>query len=263
MAWISSKRTGLAILGCASGLIAGQAVAGDWIVTIGVRPQAAAPYEGADHDTVLPVPSFAMRRAGQPERLAAPDDSYGAALLSWRWISAGPALRLRGSRDDLGKRAGLRRIDTAFEPGLFVNLWPTDWLRIHGEERKGVAGHHGWVGDAAFDLVAQKGPWTGSIGPRLGWGDRRYMNTYFGVTPAEAAANTLVGAAYAPDGGMRYVGATGTLAYRFDAHWQANANAGVHRLADAGGDSPIVRTVGDRTEAYGGIGVKYTFEWTR
>ena len=250
-------------LGCVVAALAGEATAGDWIVTVGLRPQAATPYEGADHDVVLPVPSIALRRPGQPDRLVPPDDGYGVSAFSWNWINVGPAVRLRGSRDDEGARAGLSPVGIAVETGVFFSLWPTDWLRLHAEERKGVTGHHGWIGDADIDLVASEGPWTASIGPRIGWGDRSYMQTYFGVTPAEAAANAAIDTPYTPGGGIRYLGATGTLTYRFSERWQTNANVGFHHLAAPPADSPIVQTLGARTEVYGGLGLKYSFSWKR
>ena len=240
---------------------AGAAWADDWIVTVGGRAQAVVPYEGAGHDIFVPTPSLSIRRAGQPERFRPADDGLGITVLGNRFISVGPVGRLRGKRDSKDDRVGLDEVKLAIEPGAFVTIWPVDWLRLHAEGRKGVRGHHGWVEDVSGDLVANVGPWTATIGPRAGWGDQSYMDTYFEVTPVEAAANPIIGAPYRPMAGLRYLGASGSLAYRWSPHWQVTANAGYHRLASQAADSPIVRDLGERDEFSGGIGLRYSFTY--
>ena len=248
---------------CALVLTAGPAAADDWIVTVGGAVQATVPYEGAGHNLIVPVPSIALRRPGRPERPTFADDTPGISVISTGWLSIGPDVQLRGKRNSEGDRAGLQEVPLAIEPGLFVTVWPTDWLRLHATERRGVRGDHGWTGDAGFDLVGNAGRWTATIGPRIGWGDQNYMETYFGVTPAEAAASPVIHTPYSLSGGMRYAGGYGGLGYRFDSHWQGWANVSVHRLAGGPADSPIVRQIGSVYDVAGGLGVKYTFDWRR
>lgn len=239
------------------------AQASDWIVTVGGRAQAVVPYEGAGHNLFYPIPSVHVRRADQPDRPVLPDDSLGLSLLRLGKVSFGPAGRLRGKRNTQAERAGLREVELAIEPGVFVTAWPTEWLRLHGEARRGVRGHEGWVGDASLDLALRSGPWTATLGPRAGWGDSAYMDAYFGVTPAEAAASPVIDAAYAPKGGLRYVGAEATLARRWGKHWQSTANFGYHHLASIPAASQIVQRIGARAELSGGVGLKYSFDWSR
>ena len=248
--------------GLALGLMSSSALAEDWTVTVGGRAQAVTPYEGAGHDIFVPTPSFQIRRAGTPERPVMPDDGLGLSLLNAGPFTFGPVARLRGKRDDKEDRVGLRQVDIAVEPGAFVNFWPTRWFRLRAEGRKGVTGHHGWIGDAGADLVLQSGRWTGSLGGRAGWADVHYMNAYFGVTPLEAAASPIINTPYQPKGGLRYRGLESTLAYHWSKRWQSTANFGFHRLASAGADSPIVQAIGSRDEFSGGIGLRYSFGWT-
>jgi outer membrane protein len=238
--------------------------ASDWIVTVGGRGEALVPYEGAGYDIFLPTPSISLRRADRPERPTIPDDGVGVTLLRLGPLSGGPVVRLRGKRNDADQRAGLHEVPLAIEPGLFASIWAADWLRLHGEMRKGVRGHSGWIGDAGLDLAVRNGSWTATLGPRVGWGDHHYMDEYFEVTPAEAAASPFIDAAYTPpSGGLRYVGLETTLNRRLGPHWQTNANFGFHRLASTPADSPIVRQIGDRNEISGGVGLKYNFTWSR
>ena len=253
-------------MGAAALAAAGAAEAADWTVTVGGRAQAVTPYEGAGHTDFVPIPSIQVRRPGDPDRPTFPGDSFGLGLIRFHGLSAGPAARLRGSRNDNGNRAGLSSVDTAIEAGGFVTFWPTEWFRLHLDGGRGVNGHSGWVGDAGADLVARPGRWTLTAGPRVGFGDGEYMNTYFGLTAQEAAANAKVasigGTAYAPGGGRRYLGAQTTAAYRLSPRWQATANFSYHRLGERAADSPIVRAIGDANEYGGGVGVRYSFGWS-
>ncbi len=243
------------------------ALASDWTVTVGGRAQAVTPYEGAGHDIFVPTPSIQIRRSGTPDRPVMPDDGLGLTTLSAEIfgtgsLSFGPVVRLRGQRDNKDERVGLRDLGIAIEPGAFVNFWPTRWFRLRAEGRKGVTGHHGWIGDVGADVVARSGHWTTSLGGRAGWGDVHYMNAYFGVTPLEAAASPVVDRAYHPTGGLRYMGMETTVAYRWSPRWQTTANFGYHRLGSLAADSPIVQAIGNRNEMAGGIGVRYSFGWT-
>jgi outer membrane protein len=239
------------------------ALAQGWIVTVGGDAQAAVPYEGAGYNIFVPIPSIEARRPDRPDRPPFADDDPGFSVISTGWLSVGPSVSLRGERDDEGERAGLRDVPLAVEPGLFIVLWPADWLRLRATERRGVRGDHGWTGDASLDLVADRGRWTATIGPRTGWGDQNYMETYFGVTPGEAAASPTIHTPYAPSGGLRYVGVYGQVGYRFNASWEAWANTSFHRLASGPADSPIVRQIGSRDDISGGLTVMYSFNWGR
>jgi len=242
-------------------LAAGQASASDWTVTMGGRAQAVIPYEGAGHNVLVPVPVLQVRRSDEPDRPSLPGDALGVALVHVGGFYFGPSVRARGKRNDKDDRAGLRQVNLAIEPGAFVTFWPTDWLRLHVDGGRGVRGHRGWVGDGGFDVVMRSGRWTASLGPRVGFGDEKYMDAYFGVTPAEALANAAVTSAYAPSGGRRYAGGVSTLAYRVSDHWMTTANFSYHRLAERAALSPIVQTIGSRDEFAGGLGLKYTFGW--
>ena len=243
--------------------LASQASAEDWIVSVGGQVNAAPPYEGAGYDLFLPIPTLGIRKASAPERPTISGDAPGIAVISNNWISFGPDLRLRGSRDDKGDREGLHKVGIAGEPGLFLTLWPMDWVRLHGEERKGVFGDHGWVGDAGLDLIVRPGRFMISAGPRIGWGDRSYMNPYFGVTAADAAASPILNTTYSPNGGRRYLGAGAGLTYHFSSRWEGTATASYHHLSNQAADSPIVQLIGARNEYAGGVGLKYSFGWSR
>jgi outer membrane protein len=241
---------------------AGPAAAEDWVVTVGVRPEAVIPYEGANHDIFFPTPVLQIRRADHVARPIVPDDTPGWPLIYTDHLMAGPVLRFREKRSSDGDYAGLHEVPWAIEPGLFATLWPTEWLRGHVEVRRGVKGHSGWEVDGALDLAAYQGPWSATVGPRIGWGDHDYMRHYFGVTAQDAATSPLVNVAYSPSAGVRYGGVGATLSRNFGPHWSAGANFSYRRLAGPAGDSPIIHTIGGRDELSGGASLRYSFDWS-
>ena len=248
------------VLGFAAPLSAAQAE--DWIATIGARARIKPPYEGAASHVIGFIPVLVVRPADHPYRFTPPDGAAAIALIDSSLITAGPVLRFRNSRSDEGRFTGLTRVGVATEPGAFVALWPTSWLRGRVEVRRGVSGHSGWVSDLSLDLIRtadmNKGQrWDASIGPRIGWGDANYMGTYFGVTPAEAFARQTT--PYDPGAGLRYTGAGVAAAYHLDKQWAVNFDLTYNRLSSKALASPVVRTVGSGDQLSGGVGVSYSF----
>ena len=241
------------------GLLPGVSMAEGWIVTVGARMTATPPYEGAGHDVLAPIPSFSLRRADTPYRFTPPDDSSSIALLHGRYADFGPVVRFRYSRGDEGQLTGLNKVGWAAEPGAFLNLWPTNWLRGRVEARHGAIGHYGWVGDAGVDAIYTGSRWQASLGPRIGYGDSRYFHKYFGVTLAEANRSPLIAARYEPDGGRRYTGVEAALGYRLFGGFRMIGDFGYHRLSSAIAQSPIIQVAGSRDQFTGSVGLTYSF----
>ncbi len=237
----------------------GVGLAEGWIVTVGARVTEQPPYEGAGHDVLAPSPKFTLRRADSLYRFTPPDDGSSLSLLKNRYIDIGPVARFRYARGASGKLAGLDEVHWAAEPGVFVNLWPTNWLRGRVEARRGIIGYNGWVGDAGVDLIYTGSRWEASVGPRVGYGDTNYMNAYFQVTPAEAARAPLINTAYNPVGGRRYMGGEAALSYRLAGGMKVIGDFGYHRLTNELAASPIVALAGKRDQYSGGVGLTYTF----
>jgi len=254
------RRNSFALLStAAAGLWAGAAQAEPWIVTVGARLAAYPPYEGAGHDVILPSPMLSIRRASAPNRFEPPDGGTSLALIDQRYIVAGPLVRFRLSRGDTNKLTGLDTIGWAAEPGVFVELWPTNWLRGRVEGRHGVFGYNGWVGDAAMDLVHTGHTWSASIGPRVGWGDANYFDTYFGVTPQEAARSPFINTPYDPGSGRRYTGLEAAFSPHLTRRFVTTIDVGYHRLSNEAAASPIVEVAGSPNDLSIGVSLTYTF----
>jgi outer membrane protein len=244
-------------------LAAGDAQARDWVVDLGIGASVRPPYEGADDVRVQPSPTLRVRRAERANRFTPPDPGASVDLIDTRYVTLGPVINLRRRRKAEGDLIGLREVKPAVEAGVFVELWPTDWLRTRFEARRGVAGHHGWVGDVGLDVIYNGDRWDVSAGPRVGFGEANYLDTYFGVTAAEAAANPLIDRAYSPTRGRRYTGLQTAFSYRLSDHWRTASHFGYRRLADRAVRSPIVRTSGSGNYFTGGAGLIYSFGFSR
>lgn len=242
-------------------LLPGPAMAqqGSWIVTTGLGVASSPPYEGAPNYNIRPSILFSARRADRPYRFTPPDDGGSLALFSSKHFDFGPVLNIRNGRGDTGKLVGFRKIGWAVEPGLFLDVWPTDWLRGRVQVRQGLLGEHGAVGDAGIDFIHTGRRWDLSIGPRFGFGDARYMNTYFGVTPAEALASPFLTKPYTPGAGARYAGVEAAYAYRWTPRIRTTLGVGYHRLMGVAADSPVVAIAGARDQYSAGVSVAYSF----
>ena len=235
------------------------ASAREWVITVGGKVTARPPYEGATTYNLSPAPTFSVKPAKEYHRFNPPGDGTTIALIATRWLSVGPMARFRSSRGETGTLEGFKTIGWAAEPGGFIDLWPTDWLRARVEIRRGVTGHSGWVGDAGVDLVYSSTKFDFAIGPRVGFGDARYNNTYFGVTPEDAARSPRIDTVYMPGEGRRYTGLKAGVAYHFDEHWKTTLSGGYQRLAERVTRSPVVQLAGERDQYSAGVAVSYSF----
>jgi outer membrane protein len=240
-------------------LVATQAAAQGWSVTAGPGAYISPPWEGAKHNAIGPLPWLSIGPAGEPPRFAAPDDSLGIGLFSGP-VRFGVVGALRGERDTDSERFGLRPVDSAFELGASLDFWPTEFLRTRIEVKKGLSGHKGWIADVGADAVAMVGPLTLGVGPRLGWGNETYMDTYFGVTPAEALASPIVDTAFSPGAGLRYWGAALGVIHQHG-RWREIVGVSWHQLTGDAADSPIVAQVGAADQILIMLGLTYTFDF--
>lgn len=231
-----------------------------WIVTLKANLRAQPSYPGADDLSFIGYPSLSFRRAGTVERFSAPDDGLSFSFLDDSAFRVGVVARFQGGRyyRDNEELIGLRKVDWTLEPGVFVEYWPTEFLRARAEIRHGINGHDGFVADLGLDLVQTYGAFTVSAGPRLSLGDNEFTRTYFGVTPVEAALNGQVDA-YRPSGGITSVGALASASYKWSEQWSTTAFVSYNRLVGDAADSPIVQEFGSENQFGLGLTVSYSF----
>jgi MipA family protein len=98
--------------------------------------------------------------------------------------------------------------------------------------------------------------WSTSLGANVTYSSDDWTEDMFGISDTESARSGL--APYSPDGYLRF-GVTGSLTYSLAAQWAVTATAGVSQLTGDAEDSPIVRDIGEATQAYTGLFLSYKF----
>ncbi|MET0315127.1 MAG: MipA/OmpV family protein [Hansschlegelia sp.] len=236
------------------------AVPDTWIVTLKATGAVAPKFEGSGKYGPTGFAGVSLRRPDEPWKFGAPDDGFGFALINTPWLQVGPVGRLRAERDssDDHKFRGMDDIDYAIEPGVFVEVYPLDILRVRGELRRGFWGHDGLVGNVSVDLIKHVDRITLSAGPRMELGDHDFMDTYFGVSGKEALRNGRV-SPYKADGGVKSVGVAAAATYDWTEHWSTTLFGRYNRLTGDAADSPVAKTLGTKNAYTVGLGVGYSF----
>lgn len=171
-----------------------------------------------------------------------------------RAFSFRPAFNVVGEREGDDIAVGLSDVDAAVEVGFGASFQVGN-VRALGEVRRGFGGHDGIVGEVGLDLVLEpNAQLTVSAGPRASFSNGEYADTYFTVTPADAAATALP--AYDADGGLKGVGLAAEARYALNEDWTVYSEASWTRLVEDAADSPIVQ---DEDQFAVGFGVTRRF----
>lgn len=155
------------------------------------------------------------------------------------WGLRGSA-RFISARDpkDHAELVGLDKVDMSQEFGFGIGYEQPNF-RGFADVRYGVIGHHSFVSELGADLIANPADgWTVTFGPRITLGSDSFTDTYFGVTPAEAAASNF--AAYDPDGGLVEAGLEFSARYDFNDLWGMEGIVKWNRYLGDAANSPLV-----------------------
>jgi outer membrane protein len=226
----------------------------DLIIELGAGAQVRPDYPGSKNYEVWPTGFVTLHYLQLP--------GFGVvknARTNEQGWSFGPSFNWQSKRktSDYPELFGLNDIDSTFELGAKVG-YTFDWVRPWVAARYGLGGHSGIVGETGLDFIFRPSPvfeWT--VGPRATFANRDYMETYFGVTPAESLLSGTL-AAYSPGGGFKSVGAEFTSRYEFAPQWAVRGEFIYERLIGDAADSPIVQ-VGNANQYTGKLGLTYTF----
>lgn len=221
-------------------------------------------YEGSPNRRTLAGPdltlSYRSRDAGTVE--------FGQRGLVWNAVESGRFKFALVAQFDPGRKdkdtstvnptpgdkrlAGMGKVPSSTEAGVGIGYGPVMLVARQSLSERGAKG-------TQADLTVEM-PWA--LSDRLGlrialgatWADRDYMQTYFGVTAAQAQATSF--AVYTPKSGCRKVDASVGAEYAMAPSWKLQANVGFSRLGDVAAASPIV---GRRNGASAALGVAYEF----
>lgn len=233
---------------------------------IGLAPD----YIGSSDTRFVPIPLFRHQFEGTQRYIVWLGDTAQANLLdhpNWR---VGPLLKFRPKRDsnvddEVVKR--MDRVDSAIEGGLFVqyNL-PLGGRKFHqavfgADVESGKNGAEGRVRAAYWYPFDDRT--IASIGAGVSYGNRKWMEHYFGVrTPNDIAL-------FPSQNGQPYDPSSGPVSFFIPfgvlymppqySRWLAFAGGRYERLLSDAKDSPIVKERGDENQLTVGIGVAYRY----
>lgn len=207
-------------------------------------------------------PIISLGKAGGEARYTSRNDNISLGLIDTGAFRAGIAGKFVLPRDegDSSDLAGLDPVPFGFEAGGFAEFYPTDWLRVRGELRRGFRTHEGVVGDVAVDAFADIAPEVRvSGGPRISFASADYFDAYYGVSAAEAAASGL--SPYAPGSGMKSVGVGGAIDWKTTEKLTTSVFAEYSRLTGPAAGSSLVRERGSANQYLLGVSATYQFDF--
>lgn len=250
------SRIGLAaalILSVVSGIAVAQAPArsqpqsgGDWQVAagaiVGVRPA----YEGAEKYAVMPFPL--IDAIWRDRVFLSTQNGIGAWAYRRNGFSVGGALNYEFGRAESLDRSeldGLGDVDGAAQARLLLE-YRTGPLRLDATLARALGGSDGTTArlGAGFDFpLTEKLRLTPGIAAV--WADDNYMESYFGVTAAQAAqSRARLGAAagktaFDAKSGLKNVDLSLMAQYSLTPKWSLRGGGGVQFLLGDAADSPI------------------------
>jgi len=236
---------------------------GDWSLTLGAAGLLMPEYEGDDTYRFVMQPLVSFGRQGTERRFTSRNDNISIGLLDTGTFRAGPTGKLVFGRDgdDSADIAGLDPIRFGVELGGFAEFYPTDWMRLRGEVRRGIRAHDGVVADLAADAFMDLTPTVQvSAGPRLSYANDNYFDAYYGVSGAESIASGL--APYNPGSGVRSIGLGGAIKWDVTDAMQTSVFAEYSRLTGPAADSSLVRERGSKNQFTFGLSATYRFDFS-
>ena len=221
-------------------------------------------YEGSPNRRTLVGPeltlSYRSRDWGNVE--------FGQRGLFWNAVEAGRFRFALVAQFDPGRKdkdtsrlsptlgdkrlAGMGSVQASTEVGAGIGYGPVMLVARQSLSDRGAKG-------TQADLTVEF-PW--SLSDRLSlrfaagatWANRDYLQTYFGVTAAQAQATSF--SVYTPKSGCRKVDASVSAEYAIAPRWTLQANVGFTQLGDVAAASPLV---GQRNGTSAALAVAYAF----
>jgi len=242
--------------------------------SIGLAVRTLPDYEGSDDAEASISPHVDFRYGGSFLRSGDinPNDGFlraGLAVFEFSStpatgnemrISLGPLVRYRRGReeDDNDVLNGLGEIDKSIEIGGFLETRIGPWMADISVAKDVNNGHKGVIAAFGAKYTARASDrLTIVTGLSTSWVNDDYMQSYFGVTDAQAAQSRL--ARFDAGGGFKDVGVQVEASYRLSAGWSLEGQAGYWRLLSDAADSPLVDENGSANQFRALLGFAYLF----
>lgn len=247
-------------LATAASMLAAAAVQaeGDGRNVVGLGVGVVPVYQGSSEYRTLPVPMlnyesgsfFVTPRAGLP--------AMGLKTrLAQDW-EAGVFVGMGLNRDssDADRLKGLDDIDYHATYGAFVEWRPGPYALGLAYRQ---AAHKGYGG--VMELRASYLAWRDDsnalrVGVNAEWANGDAMQTWYGVTPGQAARSRAGLHAYSPSSGLQSASLYAAWSHQLSARWSTVATLGVSTVLGDARDSPLVER---DSNVFGSVGMVYAF----
>ncbi|PCH64048.1 MAG: hypothetical protein COC09_03780 [Gammaproteobacteria bacterium] len=233
-------------------------------------------YEGSDDYAATALPLINIRKPGAYFIRGASINtnnglaSAGLSLLHFSFseesrrrmqIVMGPLIRAYGGRDesDSDVLSGLGDIDRSAGIGGFIEFTAGDWLANLSVSPQDVGNDNDGT-LATFDIAYTASIKDGlelSTGLSTSWANDDYMQSYFGVTDAQAVKSGL--SRFDSKSGFKDVGLQVKATYAVSPRWSLEGQVGYWHLLNDAADSPIVKDEGSADQVRGLVGLSYQF----
>jgi outer membrane scaffolding protein for murein synthesis (MipA/OmpV family) len=226
----------------------------EWRATVGAGAMLQPNYEGAKRYKAEPSGIIDLRY--RDTFFLSDGEGIGVNLLHGPGYRAGVAVSYDLGRDthDDPRMRHLPNIGFAPEPKLFAQYFLVPVV-LTVDLRKGIGGHNGLIGDVGAYVPLPLGDSAYLfLGPSVTMADSRYMDSYFGVSAASAAASGL--RPFTAHGGIKNATLGATAVWLFGDHWLLIGQGAYERLLGDAAASPITES---RTQFVVGLDVGYRF----
>lgn len=223
-------------------------------------------FQGADENETVPFPLINVRNLFG-FNLAGTGLSYDLLRkrgTDRRWeVAVGPSLSLDLGReeDDSPFLNGLGDIDSSLLAGGFLRArYGPVMLNVSGGQDV-ADGHDGALIGLRLGVMVPLGRRLRlTPGVSATWASEDYMQSYFGITGAQAAGSIY--APFSPEAGFKDVGVNLNVTYAIAGNWSATARVAYTRLVGDSADSPIVEGPGgSENQVTALLGISYRFTY--
>jgi len=171
----------------------------------------------------------------------------------------------RSDSVDNSQVASMKEVDGGFNAGAFVGFE----IPSSTNPRQRFIANLEWLDDvsgkyAGYTLTMSATFWYPVdmpldifVGGSTTYGDRNYMNTYFGVTPADSLRSGLP--TFTASAGERDYTVSGGGVYHLSKEWHLAAGLRFQRLIDDANNSPVVAIAGTKSQFIFGVGAAYSW----
>ena len=235
---------------------------GDWYVKLGGSAFVAPRYQGDDDYLFSGKPIISIGKGDQTTRFTSRNDNPSFSLYDSGAIRLGAVgkLLLPRDKDTSSDLKGLDAVKFGGELGGFAEVYPTDWMRIRAEVRRGIRSHDGIVADVSADAFTDITDTVRlSAGPRASFATQGYMDTYYGVSSREATRSGL--SKYNADGGVQSAGLGAAIDWKATEKIDTSIFAEYSRLLGTAADSSLVQERGSRNQFLIGVSATYRFDF--